>query len=128
MKNLLRLLNLQNICIRCAICCLHSGTEKQHVADDYAKRLSIGQRECERLVADVASNYISGKSGIVAPSFQTCELLNVSICPATELGGVSGKHFCKCTDFSAALVIMMMIIFFMHNNTIQSDHSLMHIY
>ena len=24
-----------------------SGTEKQHVADDYAKRLHIGQVECE---------------------------------------------------------------------------------
>ena len=25
----------------------HSGTEKQHVANDYAKRLHIGQVECE---------------------------------------------------------------------------------
>ena len=28
-------------------CILCSGTEKQHVADDYAKRLHIGQVECE---------------------------------------------------------------------------------
>ena len=26
---------------------LTSGTEKQHVADDYAKRLHIGQVECQ---------------------------------------------------------------------------------
>ena len=25
----------------------HSGTEKQHVADDYARRLHIGQVECQ---------------------------------------------------------------------------------
>lgn len=74
-----------------AIRCLLRGTEKQHVADDYAKRLSIGQYECEGLIADVASNYISRKSGSTPPPFQTCELLNVSICPATEQGSVSGN-------------------------------------
>ncbi|KAG8388157.1 hypothetical protein BUALT_Bualt02G0096700 [Buddleja alternifolia] len=41
-----------------------SGTEKQHVANDYAKRLSIGYKECP--------------------------LLNISYCPATEVD-LSGK-------------------------------------
>lgn len=27
-----------------------SGTEKQHVADDYAKRLHIGQVECQVII------------------------------------------------------------------------------
>ena len=27
--------------------CVYSGTEKQHVANDYAERLHIGQVECE---------------------------------------------------------------------------------
>ena len=73
---------------------MHSGTEKQHVADDYAKRLSIGQVECAALVADVAGAYMSEKSSSSPPSFQTCEYLNVSICPATVPGNVST---CTCT-------------------------------
>ena len=70
--------------------CTCSGTEKQHVADDYAKRLSIGQVECAALVADVAGAYISEKTASTPPSFQTCEYLNISICPATVPGNVSG--------------------------------------
>ncbi|CAL5444353.1 unnamed protein product [Camellia sinensis] len=46
-----------------------SGTEKQHVADDYATRLSIGYKESEEL----------------------CPLLNISYCPATEIGLSLGK-------------------------------------
>ncbi|KAH9770261.1 alpha-mannosidase [Citrus sinensis] len=42
-----------------------SGTEKQHVADDYAKRLSIGYTECP--------------------------LLNISYCPPSEVDLSSGK-------------------------------------
>ena len=65
-----------------------SGTERQNVADDYAKRLHIGQVECEALVADVAGAYVSNRSHAPPPKFQACELLNVSICPATEQGNV----------------------------------------
>lgn len=68
---------------------LHRGTEKQHVANDYAKRLSIGQHECESLIADVATSYISQRSGSSPPPLEACEQLNVSICPVTERGGVS---------------------------------------
>ena len=73
----------------CIQCCFHCrGTEKQHVAYDYAKRLHIGQAECETLVQDVAGAFIVGKSGSSPPGFQSCEYLNVSICPATEQGNV----------------------------------------
>ena len=73
----------------CVCYCFHcSGTEKQHVAYDYAKRLHIGQVECEVLVQDVAGAFIVGKSGSSPPDFQSCEYLNVSICPATEQGNV----------------------------------------
>lgn len=65
------------------------GTERQNVADDYAKRLHIGQVECESLIADVAGAFMSEKSGSSPPKFQTCEHLNVSVCPATEQGNVS---------------------------------------
>ena len=59
------------------------------MADDYAKRLSIGQMECAALVADVAGAYMSEKSSSSLPSFQSCEYLNVSICPVTVPGNVS---------------------------------------
>ena len=61
-----------------------SGTEKQHVADDYAKRLHIGQVECEVLIEDVIEGYLSEKSGIKPPKFEFCENLNISICNVTE--------------------------------------------
>ena len=39
------------MCVYMYVCIIrvysHSGTEKQHVADDYAKRLHIGQTECK---------------------------------------------------------------------------------
>ena len=66
----------------------HRGTERQNVADDYAKRLHIGQVECETVIADIAGTFIAEKSGSTPPQFQSCELLNVSICPATEQGNV----------------------------------------
>ena len=58
------------------------------MAYDYAKRLHIGQIECEAVIANVAGTYISGKSGSPPPKFHFCELLNVSICPATEKSNV----------------------------------------
>ena len=67
---------------------MYSGTEKQYVADDYAKRLHIGQVECETLIQDIAGAYVSSKSGAPPPKFQSCEYLNISICPATEQGNV----------------------------------------
>ncbi|KAH9627165.1 hypothetical protein KSS87_018405 [Heliosperma pusillum] len=43
-----------------------TGTEKQHVANDYAKRLSVGYKECP--------------------------LMNISYCPASEIGLSRGKN------------------------------------
>eukprot|EP01119_Soliformovum_irregulare_P015649 TRINITY_DN4429_c0_g1_i8.p1 TRINITY_DN4429_c0_g1~~TRINITY_DN4429_c0_g1_i8.p1 ORF type:complete len:877 (-),score=245.06 TRINITY_DN4429_c0_g1_i8:14-2644(-) len=59
-----------------------SGTEKQHVADDYAKRLSIGSAACEDVMADILSKIVS-KTG-VNPNFSFCRLINESICPSTD--------------------------------------------
>ncbi|KAJ8383747.1 hypothetical protein AAFF_G00215890 [Aldrovandia affinis] len=58
-----------------------SGTEKQHVANDYAKRLAIGSAHCQVLV----SNALSKLSGSDAPRVY-CENLNISVCPLTESG------------------------------------------
>jgi len=59
-----------------------SGTSKQHVANDYAKRLWKGMAAAAPGVASAAeklSGVASGPAGAVA-----CPLLNVSICAATE--------------------------------------------
>ncbi|KAM9494751.1 LOW QUALITY PROTEIN: lysosomal alpha-mannosidase [Clarias gariepinus] len=56
-----------------------SGTEKQHVANDYAKRLAIGSAHCQVLV----SNSLAFLSGSERPRV-FCENLNISVCPLTE--------------------------------------------
>ncbi|KAL9331149.1 hypothetical protein ACSQ67_000759 [Phaseolus vulgaris] len=54
-----------------------SGTERQHVASDYALRLSLGYEEAERLVASALASL--------------CPLLNISYCPLSETTLVNGK-------------------------------------
>ncbi|XP_029605000.1 lysosomal alpha-mannosidase-like [Salmo trutta] len=56
-----------------------SGTEKQHVANDYARRLANGWAHCQVLV----SNTLSSLSGSPAPRVY-CEHLNISVCHLTE--------------------------------------------
>ncbi|XP_028121094.1 probable alpha-mannosidase At5g13980 isoform X2 [Camellia sinensis] len=72
-----------------------TGTEKQHVADDYATRLSIGYKESEELVAASLACMVesTSKSGCRSPltKFQQCPLLNISYCPATEIDLSLGK-------------------------------------
>ncbi|MED6211149.1 hypothetical protein PIB30_070832 [Stylosanthes scabra] len=71
-----------------------SGTEKQHVANDYAKRLSIGYTEAEKVVA-ASLSYLTDalNSGHQIPQakFQQCPLLNISYCPASETDFSKGK-------------------------------------
>lgn len=66
-----------------------SGTEQQHVANDYATRLSIGYKEAEELVADALACMVESAStsgcGSSATKFQQCPLLNISYCPPTEI-------------------------------------------
>ncbi|KAI8018947.1 putative alpha-mannosidase [Camellia lanceoleosa] len=72
-----------------------TGTEQQHVADDYAKRLSIGYKEAEELVAASLACMVESptKSGCKSPvtKFQQCPLLNITYCPATEVDLSLGK-------------------------------------
>ncbi|CAK9177487.1 unnamed protein product [Ilex paraguariensis] len=73
-----------------------SGTEQQHVADDYAKRLSIGYKESEDLVAASLACMVesTSKSRCVSPvtKFQQCPLLNITYCPPTEVDLSRGKR------------------------------------
>ena len=55
-----------------------SGTEKQHVANDYAMRLHIGQVECQSVISS-SLNKLSFQSK--PQNWEFCEYLNISVCP-----------------------------------------------
>nr|XP_020473504.1 lysosomal alpha-mannosidase [Monopterus albus] len=61
-----------------------SGTEKQHVANDYARKLANGWQRCQVLV----SNSLAALTGVSAERIY-CDNLNISVCPLTE----SSKKF-----------------------------------
>ncbi|KOM38456.1 hypothetical protein LR48_Vigan03g183800 [Vigna angularis] len=63
-----------------------SGTERQHVASDYALRLSLGYEEAERLVASALASLVNQRL-----SSHRCPLLNISYCPPSETTLVNGK-------------------------------------
>ena len=77
-----------NLLLLLLLLLLLSGTEKQHVADDYAKRLHIGQVECGNLMGQVISE-LAAKPGSPGLQFQFCEYINISVCPASETDSVS---------------------------------------
>jgi hypothetical protein len=58
-----------------------SGTAKQHVNDDYTKRLAMGCAECDIVASEALSVMFTGKTGT---EFTRCEYLNVSICSPSE--------------------------------------------
>ncbi|XP_042002646.1 probable alpha-mannosidase At5g13980 [Salvia splendens] len=72
-----------------------SGTAKQHVADDYAKRLSIGYEESKDVVAAslgcLTQSPLSSECKSPVTTFNQCPLLNISYCPATEVDLSVGK-------------------------------------
>ncbi|XP_052655960.1 lysosomal alpha-mannosidase isoform X1 [Harpia harpyja] len=59
-----------------------TGTEKQHVADDYARQLAAGWESCQLLVANALASLSGSKE-----NFVFCNALNISICPLTEAAG-----------------------------------------
>ncbi|KAJ9683167.1 hypothetical protein PVL29_018952 [Vitis rotundifolia] len=72
-----------------------SGTQRQHVAADYAKRLSIGYVEAEELVSSslafmAESRLITGPANPIT-KLQQCPLLNISYCPPSEAVLSDGK-------------------------------------
>ncbi|EOA22308.1 hypothetical protein CARUB_v10002909mg [Capsella rubella] len=67
-----------------------SGTSKQHVANDYAKRLAIGYVEAESVVATSLAHLTKVESAL-NPTFQQCLLLNISYCPSSEINLSDGK-------------------------------------
>lgn len=66
-----------------------TGTEKQHVADDYARLLNIGLTECELIVNTALSQIItkdnsSNEDPTPKITINTCPLLNTSSCVWSE--------------------------------------------
>ncbi|XP_073018225.1 probable alpha-mannosidase At5g13980 isoform X1 [Primulina eburnea] len=71
-----------------------TGTEKQHVAHDYAKRLSIGYKESEEVVATALGCMTQASTSeckSLVTNFKQCPLLNISYCPPTEVDLSLGK-------------------------------------
>ncbi|PRQ54349.1 putative alpha-mannosidase [Rosa chinensis] len=72
-----------------------SGTQRQHVAADYAMRLSIGYLEAEKLVASslayLSESEPSSGQKRIATKFEQCPLLNISYCPPSETALSDGK-------------------------------------
>ncbi|NWX35598.1 MA2B1 mannosidase, partial [Notiomystis cincta] len=56
-----------------------SGTERQHVANDYARQLAKGWDSCQVLVANALSLLGGTKDPLVF-----CNALNISVCPFSE--------------------------------------------
>ncbi|KAM9685358.1 LOW QUALITY PROTEIN: lysosomal alpha-mannosidase-like [Trichechus inunguis] len=56
-----------------------SGTSRQHVADDYARRLAAGWGSCEVLLSNALARLTGSKE-----SFSFCRELNVSVCPVSQ--------------------------------------------
>uniref|UniRef100_A0A1X7VJH7 Alpha-mannosidase n=1 Tax=Amphimedon queenslandica TaxID=400682 RepID=A0A1X7VJH7_AMPQE len=63
-----------------------TGTEKQHVANDYAKRLHIGEVECRSVMATVLNDLAAKGANAPKMNLSFCEYLNISVCPVTEGG------------------------------------------
>ncbi|XP_072399843.1 lysosomal alpha-mannosidase-like isoform X2 [Diabrotica undecimpunctata] len=68
-----------------------TGTEKQHVANDYARILSNGIKECEWITATALSKIVAPKmrsyfldEPVPTIPFTTCPLANISQCAFTE--------------------------------------------
>lgn len=72
-----------------------TGTEKQHVAYDYALRLAIGYKEAENVVAESLAGIanLTSKTGWSPQTkFHQCPLLNISYCPPSEVDLSNGKN------------------------------------
>jgi len=61
-----------------------SGTEKQHVAFDYAKMVYKGMVACQDVVSDALDMLLPLSAGVTAMPIQFCPLANVSYCPVSE--------------------------------------------
>ncbi|KAJ8312836.1 hypothetical protein KUTeg_010209 [Tegillarca granosa] len=62
-----------------------SGTEKQHVAYDYALRLSDGIAACESVINEAFNKLLPKRQGEPTLQYSFCGLRNISFCNLTEI-------------------------------------------
>ena len=62
-----------------------SGTSKQHVAYDYAKKIQAGINEASTFMASVLKNSITGLDDFNADDIQYCQLRNESLCAISQV-------------------------------------------
>ncbi|VDL59885.1 unnamed protein product [Hymenolepis diminuta] len=58
-----------------------TGTEKQHVSDDYRQRLTDAMKGCNQLLGAVADTLLGKSYSVQGGGFRACENLNASVCP-----------------------------------------------
>nr|CUU98976.1 hypothetical transcript [Hymenolepis microstoma] len=58
-----------------------TGTDKQHVSNDYRQRLTDAMKGCSQLVSAVADTLLERSYTSQGGGFSACENLNVSVCP-----------------------------------------------
>ena len=58
------------------------------MANDYAKRLHIGEVECHDVISKTI-NDLAVRKNAKAMDLKFCEYLNISVCPPSESGNVS---------------------------------------
>ncbi|XP_074647600.1 lysosomal alpha-mannosidase-like [Tubulanus polymorphus] len=62
-----------------------SGTEKQHVAYDYAMRLANGTTECEDVVNEAMKKLLSVNKSKPLPRLTFCHQTNISLCSVSSV-------------------------------------------
>ena len=52
----------------------------------------------QELINDVIMAYMYSAANVTSPTFQFCEYLNISVCPATEKDSVGCRRVCTSCD------------------------------
>ena len=66
-----------------------TGSSKQAVAYDYARRLAWGREDAAAFLRAAAARLVGDGGGGAPPAFAACELANATICPALEAGAAT---------------------------------------
>ena len=77
-----------------------TGTSRQHVADDYAKRIAVGRAGVATFLSD-AIVQLTGAAAVLpaGTAFAVCDLANATICPPLEASTAGGPVLlggCRC--------------------------------
>jgi len=102
-----------------------SGTSKQHVAYDYAKKIQAGINEASNFVESVLKNVIRDELDLHVDEIQYCQLQNQSIC---ELSQVSFRLMCSSlvpvwSPFNILFFNIKTLFLTGHDSCVRSAHT-----